>query len=204
MRQILFLLMLIALPAGASGVDGNREKQAPAPVTVGVAKARVQAPQAPAVDKTVKTDLVDPQTTSSAPLYYLNWYSINGGGAVGAASASYRMGTSVGQAAAGFVSGTQFKMGVGFWYGSAAGACPVTTTGDVNDNGTITSADIIYLVNYVFKGGAAPLPCAASGDVNCSGTITSADIIYLVNYVFKGGTPPCDVCTLVPATWSCP
>jgi cysteine-rich repeat protein len=84
------------------------------------------------------------------------------------------------------------------------GACNVTITGDVNNSGTITSADIIYLVNYVFKGQAPPMPCAASGDVNCSGTVTSADIIFLVGFVFKGGPAPCDVCTLIPGTWTCP
>jgi hypothetical protein len=70
------------------------------------------------------------------------------------------------------------------------GAAGGTQRGDVNQSGTITSADIIYLVNYVFKGGPAPLPTPTEGDVNCSGTITSADIIFLVNYVFKGGAPP--------------
>jgi hypothetical protein len=44
----------------------------------------------------------------------------------------------------------------------------------------------------------------AAGDVNCNGAVTSSDVIYLVNYVFKGGVPPCDVCTLIPGTWSCP
>jgi hypothetical protein len=83
-------------------------------------------------------------------------------------------------------------------------ACAILNTGDVNVSGTITSADVITLVNYVFKGGADPLPCAASGDVNCSGTVTSADIIYLVGFVFKGGPAPCDVCTMIPGTWSCP
>lgn len=82
--------------------------------------------------------------------------------------------------------------------------CPIGATGDANEDATITSADIIYLVNYVFKGGATPIPCEAVGDVNCDGSVTSADIIYLVNYVFKGGAPPCDVCTLIPGTWSCP
>jgi hypothetical protein len=62
--------------------------------------------------------------------------------------------------------------------------------GDVNNNGSTTSADIIYLVNYVFKGGPDPLPAISEGDVNCSGTITSADVIFLVNYVFKGGPEP--------------
>ena len=26
----------------------------------------------------------------------------------------------------------------------------------------------------------------------------------LVNSVLKGGALPCDVCTLIPVTWSCP
>lgn len=63
-------------------------------------------------------------------------------------------------------------------------------TGDVNADGVTTSADIIYLVNYVFKGGPPPVN-PGTGDVNCDGTVTSADIIYLVCYVFKGGPPPC-------------
>jgi len=80
----------------------------------------------------------------------------------------------------------------------------IDNTGDVNVDGVITSADIIALVNYVFKGGPAPLPCEASGDVNCNGSVTSADIIYLVGYVFKGGAAPCDVCSMIPGTWTCP
>jgi len=72
--------------------------------------------------------------------------------------------------------------------------CPITLTGDLNLTGTITSADIIVAVNYVFKGGPDPQPCPASADVNCGGTVTSADIIILVNYVFKGGPAPCDAC----------
>ena len=85
-----------------------------------------------------------------------------------------------------------------------SGACPVVQTGDINESGNITSADVIYAVNYVFKAGPTPLPCEAAGDVNCDGVVTSGDIIYLVNYVFKGGAAPCDVCTMIPVTWSCP
>jgi hypothetical protein len=72
--------------------------------------------------------------------------------------------------------------------------CIINVSGDVNVSGALTSADIIYLVNFVFKGDAPPLPCAANGDVNCSGAVTSADIIYMVNHVFKGQPPPCDIC----------
>lgn len=81
---------------------------------------------------------------------------------------------------------------------------PCILTGDVNVTGSISSGDIIYLVGYVFKSGPAPLPCEAAGDVNCTGTVSSSDIIYTVNHVFRSGPPPCDVCTLIPDTWSCP
>lgn len=84
------------------------------------------------------------------------------------------------------------------------GECAVLLTGDVNLSGSLTSSDIIALVNFVFKGGDTPQPCQAAGDVNCDGQVTSSDIIYMVNFVFKGGPDPCDVCTLIPDTWTCP
>lgn len=62
-------------------------------------------------------------------------------------------------------------------------------SGDVSGDGSITSSDIIFLVNYVFKGGTPPCPVAVA-DVNASCTVTSADVIYLVNYIFKGGSAP--------------
>jgi hypothetical protein len=80
---------------------------------------------------------------------------------------------------------------------SCAVPCPVTQTGDVDTSGTITAADIIALVGYVFKAGTPPAPVVEAGDVNCSATITPSDIIHLVIYVFKGGPAPCDVCVLL-------
>jgi hypothetical protein len=44
----------------------------------------------------------------------------------------------------------------------------------------------------------------ANGDVNCSSAVTAADIIYMVQHVFKSGPAPCDICTLIPGTWTCP
>jgi hypothetical protein len=72
--------------------------------------------------------------------------------------------------------------------------CPIDVPGDANQSGTITAADIIYLVQHVFKSGPPPEPCAAVGDVNCNGSVSAADIIYLVGHVFKGGPAPCDIC----------
>jgi hypothetical protein len=83
--------------------------------------------------------------------------------------------------------------------------CPIAFTGDVDSSGTITSADVIKLVNHVFKSGPPPEPCWVAGDVNCSNTLTSADIVILVGFVFKGGASPCDACVLLePGWWPCP
>jgi len=72
--------------------------------------------------------------------------------------------------------------------------CPIPRTGDMDQNGVLTSADIIALVNFVFKGGTPPAPCNQAADNNCDGSITSADVIYMVNHIFKGGPQPCEVC----------
>jgi hypothetical protein len=74
--------------------------------------------------------------------------------------------------------------------------CPIVKTGDVNVDNVLTSADIISVVNYVFKGGDPPQPIELAGDVNCDASVNSSDIILLVNHVFKGGPVPCDACTL--------
>ena len=62
--------------------------------------------------------------------------------------------------------------------------------GDANASGGVGLADIVYLVNYVFKGGIPPCPEKA-GDANRNNIINLADIIFLVNHVFKGVPAPC-------------
>lgn len=64
------------------------------------------------------------------------------------------------------------------------------TRGDANQDGEINSADVTYLINYLYVGGPEPIPWD-SGDVNCDGSINSADIVYLINYLFASGPPPC-------------
>jgi len=61
--------------------------------------------------------------------------------------------------------------------------------GDANADKTITVADVIYLINYLFKGGSEPQPVQA-GDANCDGKVNVSDVIYLINYLFKGGPQP--------------
>lgn len=63
--------------------------------------------------------------------------------------------------------------------------CP-NVLGDVNQSGQVTSADIIALVNCIFKCGPGIFAELELGDVNCSGMTTVSDVILIVNYVFKG------------------
>lgn len=66
--------------------------------------------------------------------------------------------------------------------------------GDANGDRSITLADVIFLVNYIFNkpGNWTPNPIE-SGDPNCDDDITLADVIHLVNYIFNkpGNWTPC-------------
>ena len=196
-RKLILLPLFLAVCSFVLVGAGNERTKANAGADDIRSLEQRQADQAIApVLKPADLEVVPHGAASSLPPNInLDWYSVNGGGDNSVSSASYSLGLSVGQAAAGEVSGGTFSLGIGFWYGAAGGSCPIDITGDVNLSTTLTSADIIYMVNFVFKGGPDPLPCSATADVNCSGSVTSADVIYMVNHVFKGGVPPCDACT---------
>jgi hypothetical protein len=61
--------------------------------------------------------------------------------------------------------------------------------GDANGDGNINSADVTYLINYLFVGGPTPNPLWV-GDANSDGNVNSADVTYLINYLFVNGPPP--------------
>jgi hypothetical protein len=62
--------------------------------------------------------------------------------------------------------------------------------GDVNNSGVLDLADVIYLLNLLFKGGPAPQPYDCVGDVKKDGKVDLTDALVILNYLFKGGTPP--------------
>ncbi len=63
--------------------------------------------------------------------------------------------------------------------------------GDVNGDQIIELADVVFLLNYLFKGGSEPFPYEA-GDVNCDELVDLEDVVFLLNYLFKAGpTPDC-------------
>ncbi|MCP4706793.1 MAG: hypothetical protein GY865_19520, partial [candidate division Zixibacteria bacterium] len=61
--------------------------------------------------------------------------------------------------------------------------------GDVDGTPGINILDIVYLVNFVYKGGSAPDPMD-SGNLNGTMPVNILDIVYLVNYVYKSGPEP--------------
>lgn len=66
---------------------------------------------------------------------------------------------------------------------------PLFIYGDANGDGIINSADIVFLINCLFKNGPPPFPFEA-GDANCTGVINVEDVVYLINFLFKGGPVP--------------
>ena len=61
--------------------------------------------------------------------------------------------------------------------------------GDLNADGIVNVGDVVYLVNYLYRGGSEPCPVEA-GDVTCDGIVNVGDIVFLVNYLYRGGAPP--------------
>jgi hypothetical protein len=61
--------------------------------------------------------------------------------------------------------------------------------GDANGDGATEPGDVVFLVNYLFRGGASPDPYPA-GDCDCDGEVGPSDVVYLVNYLFREGPEP--------------
>lgn len=76
--------------------------------------------------------------------------------------------------------------GAGFEFSLDAGPY---LRGDANYDQRIDGADVVYLINYLFRKGPIPMPFF-SGDANSNGAVEGADIVYLVNYLYREGPAP--------------
>ncbi len=65
--------------------------------------------------------------------------------------------------------------------------------GDASGDSTVSIADAVYLINYIFKGGPAPDPIC-QGDGNGDEDINIGDAVYLITYIFQSGPPPVEPC----------
>ncbi|KPK99997.1 MAG: hypothetical protein AMJ90_08970, partial [candidate division Zixibacteria bacterium SM23_73_2] len=68
----------------------------------------------------------------------------------------------------------------------------VVECGDVNGDGLIDLADILYLANYYLKMGDSPPEPICRANANGDELLNLSDVLYIANYKFKGGPPPRD------------
>jgi len=67
------------------------------------------------------------------------------------------------------------------------------TCGDINNDGSINIMDVVYVINYKYKGGPEPLYMGMADVNHCDGYINILDVVYLINYKYKSGPLP-DCC----------
>jgi hypothetical protein len=66
--------------------------------------------------------------------------------------------------------------------------------GDANGDNLINVGDVVFIINYVFRGGPPPDPIC-SGDANGDGEANVGDGVFQLNFIFNGGpTPDPDCC----------
>ncbi len=61
--------------------------------------------------------------------------------------------------------------------------------GDANSDADLNMLDIMYIINFLYKGGSAPVVVEAA-DSNYDLQVNLQDAIYLINFFYKGGPPP--------------
>ena len=61
--------------------------------------------------------------------------------------------------------------------------------GDASGDGNFNIMDVLFIINYLYKGGPAPVPDVAA-DTNGSGNLNIMDVLYIINYLYKGGPEP--------------
>lgn len=61
--------------------------------------------------------------------------------------------------------------------------------GDVNADGVINSADVVFVINYLYREGSAPNPVSV-GDTTCDEVVNVGDVVFLINYLYRGGPAP--------------
>ena len=123
----------------------------------------------------------------------IKWQTVSGGAVIGGSTVAfdlnrapgYVLGGTVVQLAVGSGSSDSYGTNSGYW--QEFGGCP--GRGDVNGDGVIDVADVMYLINYRFLGASPPDPLCL-GDPNCDGVIDAGDVLFLINYLFLDTSPP--------------
>jgi hypothetical protein len=116
----------------------------------------------------------------------IKWQVLSTGGTKGNSS-SYQIGNTVSQTAIGCGGSSSYQLCQGFLVGSYGGGGFVR--GDATGDGVIDAGDVVYMINYLYRGGYPPDPLEA-GDTTCDGNVDAGDVVYLVNYLYRNGPAP--------------
>jgi len=65
----------------------------------------------------------------------------------------------------------------------------VFASGDATNDGIVNVADVVRIVNYLYKAGEEPDPLG-SGDASGDGIVDLADVVWLITYLYKSGPAP--------------
>jgi 4-amino-4-deoxy-L-arabinose transferase-like glycosyltransferase len=63
---------------------------------------------------------------------------------------------------------------------------------DITGDGITDLADLIYLINYLYRAGPRPRPLE-NANVNCDETLNAGDVVYLIRYIYRAGPSPCNL-----------
>jgi len=65
--------------------------------------------------------------------------------------------------------------------------------GDANGDGQVNGADVVFIINYLYRQGTPPRLMEAA-DANGDCVVNASDVVYLINYLFRNGPPPQSGC----------
>jgi hypothetical protein len=119
----------------------------------------------------------------------INWYVFSNGG-VNSGSVDFHMKGTMGQSVIGLIGSPENQMIIGFWQNFIM-ICDCEP-GEADGVPPINILDIVYLINYKYKGGSAAEPYEiCNGDPTCDCEVNILDIVYLINFKYKNGPDPC-------------
>jgi hypothetical protein len=115
-------------------------------------------------------------TAQSRGAFELNWWTIDGGGAMHTVGGSFELSGTIGQPEAGRMTGGNFQLVGGFWPAATSLPCPE----DVDEDGDIDIQDLAYLLgNFGMSGGGL------TGDIDADQDVDLQDLAFLLA-VFGG------------------
>lgn len=112
--------------------------------------------------------------SSQAQDFDLNWYTLDGGGAMFSTGGSFSLGSTIGQSDAGVMSGGTFTLTGGYWAG--AGVLPCELLGDFDHDGATGLSDLAILLAHFGAAGGAD-----DGDLDDDGDVDLQDLATLLS-----------------------